>query len=79
MELRVRQVPKEEPEVLEIRYHKMTDGLSEIISFVRSRSGHISADKEGRQVEISVIDIFYAESVDNRLFIYTAACIGHCL
>ncbi len=72
MELRVRQVPKEEPEVLEIRYHKMTDGLSEIISFVRSRSGHISADKEGRQVEISVIDIFYAESVDNRLFIYTA-------
>ena len=72
MELRVRQVTKEEPEVLEIRYHKMSDGLSEIISFVKSRAGQISADKEGRSVEIPVIDIFYAESVDNRLFIYTA-------
>ena len=72
MELRVRQVPKEETEVLEIRYHKMTDGISEIISFVKSRAGQISADKEGRSVEIPVIDIFYAESVDNRLFIYTA-------
>ena len=72
MELRVRQVKGEEPEVLEIRYHKMTDGLSEIISFVKSRAGQISADKEGRSVELPVIDIFYAESVDNRLFIYTA-------
>ena len=72
MELRIKQVPGEEPEVLEIRYHKMTDGLSEIITFVKSRAGQISADKEGRSVEIPVVDIFYAESVDNRLFIYTA-------
>ena len=72
MELRIKQVPKEEPEILDIRYHKMTDGLSEIISFVKSRAGQISADKEGRSVEITVVDIFYAESVDNRLFIYTA-------
>ena len=72
MELRVRQVKGEEPEGLEIRYHKMTDGRSEIISFVKSRAGQMSADKEGRSVELPVIDIFYAESVDNRLFIYTA-------
>ena len=72
MELRVRQVTKEEPEVLEIRYHKMTDGLSEIISFVKSRAGQISADKEGRSVEIPVIDILsylFSKICENAMII----------
>ena len=28
--------------------------------------------QEGQRVEIPLVDIFYAESVDNRLFVYTA-------
>ena len=37
MELRVKRIPIEESEVLEIRCHKVTDDVQEIISFVKSR------------------------------------------
>ena len=72
MELNVKRVPNEEPEVLEIRCHKVTDDIEEIISFVKSRQGRLSTMQEGQRVEIPLVDIFYAESVDNRLFVYTA-------
>ena len=72
MEIKVRQIPKEQPEILEIRYHKLTDEIQEIISFVKSGQGQLGARKDGRDVEIPVVDIFYAESVDNKVFIYTA-------
>jgi len=72
MELNVKRVPNEEPEVLEIRCHKVTDDIEEIISFVKSRQGQLSTMQEGQRVEILLVDIFYAESVDNRLFVYTA-------
>ena len=72
MELKVSRVPINEPEVLEIRCHKLSDDVQEIISFVKSRQGQLSAKKDGQNIEIPLIDIFYAESVDNRVFIYTA-------
>ena len=72
MELNVKRVPNEEPEVLEIRCHKVTADIEEIISFVKSRQGQLSTMQEGQRVEIPLVDIFYAESVDNRLFVYTA-------
>ena len=72
MQLKVSRIPKEEPEVLEIRCHKISEDVQEIIAFVKSRQGQLSAVTDGQNVEVPLIDIFYAESVDNRLFIYTA-------
>ncbi len=72
MDLRVKRIPIEEPEVLEIRCHKITDEVQEIISFVKARHGQLSTEQEGRKIEIPLVDIFYAESVDNRLFVYTS-------
>ena len=72
MQLKVSRIPIDEPEILEIRCHKITDNVQEIISFVKSQQGEISAEKDGQQTEIPLIDIFYAESVDNHVFIYTA-------
>ena len=72
MQLKVSRVPAEEPEVLEIRCHRISDDVQEIITFVKSRQGQFSAEKEGRSIEVPMIDVFYAESVDNRVFIYTA-------
>ena len=46
--------------------------MQEIVSFVKSRQGQLRARKDGRDTEIPVVDILYAESVDNRVFIYTA-------
>ena len=67
MELRVRKIPIDESEVLEIRCHKITEDVQEIISFVKSRQGQLSTEHDGQKVEIPIVDVFY-----NRLFIYTA-------
>ena len=73
MKLETRKIPEGEPETVEIRYHWMTDEIQEIITFVKSRQGQLSAARDGKRFEVPVVDLFYAESVDDRLFLYTAA------
>ena len=73
MKLETRQIPESEPEMVEIRYHWITDEIQEIITFVKSRQGQLSAARDGKRFEVPVVDLFYAESVDDRLFLYTAA------
>ena len=73
MELKVTRVPKSETETLEIRCHKVSDEIREIVSFIKSRQGVISGKKDGTICEIPISDIFYFESVDNRSFAYTAS------
>ena len=73
MKLETRKIPESEPETVEIRYHWITDEIQEIISFVKSRQGQLNAVRDGKRFEIPVVDLFYAESVDDRLFLYTAA------
>ena len=73
MKLEVRKIPVTEPEMVEIRYHWITDEVQEIISFVKSRQGQLSALQDGKRYEVPVADLFYAESVDDRVFLYTAA------
>lgn len=73
MKLEIRKIPESEPEIVEVRYHWITDEIQEIISFVKSRQGQLSAARDGKRFEVPVVDLFYAESVDDRLFLYTAA------
>jgi len=73
MKLEIRKIPESEPEMVEVRYHWMTDEIQEIISFVKSRQGQLTAAWDGKRFEVPVVDLFYAESVDDRLFLYTAA------
>lgn len=73
MELKVIRIPENETEILEIRCHRISDEINEIVSFVKSRNGVISGKKDGNICEISVSDVFYIEAVDNRSFIYTAS------
>lgn len=73
MKLETRKIPESEPEMVEILYHWITDEIQEIISFVKSRQGQLSAARDGKRFEVPVMDLFYAESVDERLFLYTAA------
>jgi len=72
MKLKTRKIPESEPETVEIRYHWVTDEIQEIISFVKSRQGQLSATRDGQRFEVPVMDLLYAESVDERLFLYTA-------
>ena len=73
MKLETRKIPESEPEAVEIRYHWITEEIQEIISFVKSRQGQLTAARDGKRFEVPVVDLFYAESVDERLFLYTAA------
>ena len=73
MKLEIRKIPESEPEIVEDRYHWITDEIQEIISFVKSRQGQLSAMRDGKRFEVPVVDLFYAESVDERLFLYTAS------
>lgn len=73
MKLETRKIPESEPEMVEILYHWITDEIQEIISFVKSRQGQLSATRDGKRFEVTVVDLFYAESVDERLFLYTAS------
>ncbi len=73
MRLETRKIPENEPETVEIRYHWITDEIQEIVSFVKSRQGQLSATRDGKRYEVPVVDLFYAESVDDRVFLYTAA------
>ena len=73
MKLEMRKIPESEPEMMEIRYHWVTDEIREIVSFVKSRQGQLSATRDGQRFEVPVMDLFYAESVDDRIFLYTAS------
>lgn len=71
MQLKVTKVPISEPELLEIKCHRIDDEVQEIISFLKSRQGVINGRKNGNLTEIPVLDVCYIESVDNRTYIYT--------
>ncbi len=72
MEIRVKKIPKEEPEMVEIRCREVSDEVKEIVAFVKSRQGQLTGSIDGRQYEIAIGDVLYVESVDNRTFLYTA-------
>ncbi len=71
MEVRVLEIPIAEQEEVVIRCHKVTDQISEIENFIKSRQGTIRGLAQEKQYEIRVADIFYAEAVENRVFLYT--------
>lgn len=71
MKIKITEIAKEQPELLEIRCHSVTDEVREIVSFVKSRQGQLTGIIEGTQYEIPVSDIFYIEVVDDKCFLYS--------
>ena len=71
MQTRITKIDRDKPELLEIRCHSVSEEVREIVAFVKSRQGQLTGIADERQYEISISDIFYIESVDNKAFIYT--------
>ena len=61
----------EEDEVI-IRCSTMDEKLLNFISALKSEQGKLTGYAEDRIVKLSVKDIYYFESVDNKVFAYTA-------
>lgn len=71
MEIKVIKIPSQENEKVVIECHEMTSQVHTIVKFIKSLQETITGAFEDREYEISVHDIFYVESVDNKTFIYT--------
>ena len=75
MEIEVITIGEDKKEYIRIGCHKVDGNIKEIVRFIESRQGSIDGKDGDSQVSIPVADIFYAESVDNRTFIYLeSAC-----
>ena len=70
MKIRVRKIGNQLEEVVEVQCHEVTEEVREIVHFVKSRQGQLTGSFDGRQYEISVMDIYYIEVVDSKSFIY---------
>lgn len=72
MEIKIFKISKEQPEQLEIRCHEITEQVREIVTFVKSRQGQLNGVIEGKQYEIPIMDIYYIEAVDSKVFLYSS-------
>lgn len=70
MEVKVKKIGMEERELVEIYCHQVNDQIRDIVTFVKSRQGHLSGSMDGMQYEIPITDVYYIEAVDNKVFIY---------
>lgn len=71
MDIKVLKIAKNQPEQMEIRCHEVTEQVREIVTFVKSRQGQLTGVIEGKQYEVPVIDVYYVEAVDNKVFLYS--------
>jgi len=71
MQTKITKISREQPELLEIHCHTLSDEVKEIIAFLKSRNGQLTGTVDDTMYEIPVSDIYYIEAVENKLFIYT--------
>ena len=71
MQTKLTKIEKDQPEYVEIHCHAVSDEVREIVAFVKSRQGQLTGTLDDRQYEVPITDIFYIESVDNKVFLYT--------
>lgn len=72
MDVKVFLVNENAPELVEIKCHEVDGRVKEIVAFIKSREGQIEGSIDGNTYEIPVVDILYAEGVDNRVFLYSS-------
>ncbi|MER2080020.1 MAG: LytTR family DNA-binding domain-containing protein [Ruminococcus sp.] len=71
MQTKITRIERDQPEMLEIRCHTLSDEVREIVAFVKSRQGQLTGTADDRLYGVAVSDIYYIESVDNKSFFYT--------
>ncbi len=67
----------EEPEI-KVRYDEMDDRLQRILGYIRLNVHSLSGVKDGKTKVISLDDVYYFDSTDERTFIYLASEVYEC-
>ena len=60
---------------VEIRYAQMDATVLDLIKHIEKRKYFVHGMDNGRQYKIEISDIYYAESVDKKTFIYTKSAV----
>ena len=63
---------------VEIRYAELNDDIRDLAHRIGQYDYFISGTDSGRQYRIRIRDIYYAESVDKKTFIYTRSEVFRC-
>lgn len=63
---------------VEIRYKEFNTEIKNLIKHVEQNEQYLYGTDNGRQYRVLVDDIFYAESVDRKTFIYTKSKVFRC-
>ena len=71
MKLIKRQIAGQLETEVEIRYAEMNTEIIKLIECLQQTENFIYGTDNGRQYKIRIYDIYYAESVDKKTFIYT--------
>lgn len=74
MKIRVEHGECEENEVV-LRCKELDDEMLEVLSLLRERSARLAAHKDGETHMLQPADLYYAEAVDGRTFLYTAEMV----
>ena len=78
MKLLIDQSPDNEEVEIIIKCGLIDTELEKLIAQIRLYSFSVSARRDGKQYNISLSDIYYFESVDNRTFVYTRDEVYQC-
>jgi len=78
LKLLIDQSPDNEEVEITIKCGMIDPGLEKLIEQIRLYSFSITAKKEGRTYPISLSDIYYFESIDNRTFLYAEHEVYEC-
>ena len=71
MKLLIDQSPDNEEVEITIKCGIIDPALEQLIAQIRLYSFSVAAKKDGRTYTVSLGDIYYFESIDNRTFLYT--------
>ncbi|WP_321003100.1 LytTR family DNA-binding domain-containing protein [Eisenbergiella porci] len=71
MRVTVERIGREKEEQVLIQCYEVTESIREIERFVKLRQEKLEGYDADRMYCIPLSDVYYAEAVDNRLYIYT--------
>lgn len=72
LKVSVMQVSTVEEEQAIIQCYEINDDVKSIVSFIKSTGATLAGYSNDRVTQVPLQDIFFVESVDNRVFAYTA-------
>ena len=70
MKIYIRSVSKDIEERIMIECHEVREDIKEIVDFVKSKDTTLTAYMDQDVFYISLHDIYYIDSVDNKVFVY---------